>query len=157
MPTRARSSRPAGNRSEERWAELADLILIIAREISFQPYGEEHAVHLTQSEGSVMRYLVRDGEAAPSAIASVTGLRRTNLSTVLRALEAKGLIERRGNAQDARGVVVSATQYGVSNYHLVRKEWARAISIAADGETASLAAARELLEAIADGMTRHRQ
>jgi DNA-binding MarR family transcriptional regulator len=56
-------------------------------------------------------------------IAAATGLQRTNLSTVLRSLEHKDLIDRRSSPDDGRGVTVGATARGRSNYELVRREW----------------------------------
>ena len=116
---------------EERWADLADLALIISRELQYRGYTDERAVSLTQSEGMVMRYLLQGDPAAPSQVAAATGLQRTNLSTTLRGLEQKGLIQRQANPSDGRGVTVSATERGRSNYALVRREWATAVGAAA--------------------------
>jgi DNA-binding MarR family transcriptional regulator len=140
----------------ERWADLADLALIIAREIQFRGYTDKRAVSLSQSEGMVMRYLQRDRVAAPSRIAAATGLQRTNLSTVLRGLERKGLIERRGSPDDRRGVTVHVTDRGASNYQLVRREWGTAVSGAADNDTSNLNAALSLLTAVKEGLTNTR-
>jgi DNA-binding MarR family transcriptional regulator len=140
-------------RDEERWADLADLVLIIAREIQFRGYTDETAVALSQSEGMVMRYLQEDPDAAPSRIAAATGLQKTNLSTVLRRLELKGLIERRQHADDGRGVTVHLTTQGKRNYALVRHEWATAVAQAARGEIDNLDAALDVLRAVEAGMT----
>lgn len=136
-----------------RWADLADLILIIAREIQFQGYRDERAISLTQSEGMVMRHLVAHVSATPSQIAAATGLQRTNVSTVLRDLEGKGLIERHVDPEDRRGVSVHRTRRGADNYALVRKEWGSAVSDAAGGDTSKLDDALALLRAIEAGLT----
>jgi DNA-binding MarR family transcriptional regulator len=141
---------------DQRWAEFADRVLIIAREIQFRGYTDERAVHLSQSEGMVMRYLRREPAAAPSRIAAATGLQRTNLSTVLRGLEQKGLVERRAYPNDGRGVTVHLTERGKINYSLVREEWARAVSAAAAGDTHNLDAALTLLTAVEAGLIRTR-
>ncbi|MFI6279242.1 MarR family winged helix-turn-helix transcriptional regulator [Streptomyces sp. NPDC050988] len=146
----------AGPDHEQRWAELADLVLIISREIQFRRYTDERAVHLSQSEGMVMRYLKSDPDAAPSRIAAATGLQRTNLSTVLRGLEEKGFIERRAHSADGRGVTVHSTERGRSNTTLVRQEWAAAVSDAANHDTEHLDAALTLLTAVETGLTRTR-
>jgi DNA-binding MarR family transcriptional regulator len=127
--------------------------LIIAREIQFRGYTDENAVLLSQSEGMVMRYLQEDPEAAPSRIAAATGLQRTNLSTVLRGLEHKGLIERRQRSEDGRGVTVHPTARGKSNYALVRHEWATAVSQAAGDDTTNLDAALDVLRTVEAGLT----
>lgn len=141
---------------EKRWAELADLILIISREIQFRGYTDERAVPLSPSEGMVMRYLQHEPAAPPSRIATATGLQRTNLSTVLRGLEQKGLIERRADPGDRRGVTVHVTEHGRANYALVRREWAAAVSAAADHDSAHLDAALTLLGAMETGLAKSR-
>ena len=55
-------------------------------------------------------YLQGRPSAPPSVIAATTGLQRTNLSTILRSLEQKGLIERGASPDDGRGVTVRATR-----------------------------------------------
>lgn len=156
----------------ERWAELADLALIISRELQYRGYSDERAISLTQSEGMVMRYLLEDTPAAssstasgaagsatgpsrtaaPSQIAAATGLQRTNLSTTLRGLEQKGLIERRADPADGRGVTVSPTDLGRTNYLRVRREWAIAIRQAAANDPTHLEAAITLLSTIKSGL-----
>ncbi|MFJ6901620.1 MarR family winged helix-turn-helix transcriptional regulator [Streptomyces hokutonensis] len=146
----------AGPDGDQRWADLADLVLIISREIQFRRYADERAVHLSQSEGMVMRYLQRDPAAPPSRIAAATGLQRTNLSTVLRGLEHKGFIERHAHSGDGRGVTVHSTERGRNNAVLVREEWAATVSAAADHDTRDLDAALTLLAAVEAGLTRGR-
>ncbi|MFG1622651.1 MarR family winged helix-turn-helix transcriptional regulator [Kribbella sp. NPDC049227] len=148
--------RPRRPGADERWAELADLTLIISREIQYRGYTDERTVSLTQSEGIVMRYLLQGEAAAPSQIAAATGLQRTNLSTTLRGLEQKGLIQRQANPQDGRGVTVSPTDHGRSNSALARHEWAIAVGAAADHDTAQLDATLSLLTAVKDGLARTR-
>ena len=139
----------------DKWADLADLILIIAREIQFRGYKDERALSLSQPEGMVMRHLVKQASATPSQIAAATGLQRTNVSTVLRDLEEKRLIERHVDIGDRRGVTVHCTKRGADNYALVRKEWGAAIS-AAGGDASRLDAALALLQSIETGLTETR-
>lgn len=141
---------------EQRWADLADLMLIVAREISFRGYADERVFPLSQSEGMVMRYLQREPAAAPSHIAAATGLQRTNLSALLRGLEEKGLVVRRTDPGDGRGVTVHLTERGTSHYALVRAEWAAAVAAAAGGDTSNLDSALALLTTIEAGLTRSR-
>jgi DNA-binding MarR family transcriptional regulator len=148
-----RADATSGSSRQQRWAELADLVLIIAREIQFRGYSDERAVPLSQSEAVVMRHLQSHPDATPTQIAAATGLQRTNLSTVLRGLELKGLIERRACAEDARGITVHRTERGASNYALVRREWAEAVSRAAGKDTSNLDATLRLLRAMERGLT----
>jgi DNA-binding MarR family transcriptional regulator len=141
---------------DERWEDLADLVLIIAREIQFRGYADERAVRLSASEGMVMRHLKREPAAPPSHIAAATGLQRTNLSTVLRGLELKGMIERRTAPDDRRGVTVHATPLGISNNALVRKEWGEEVSAAAADDTDGLDAALRLLTKVTTGLVESR-
>jgi DNA-binding MarR family transcriptional regulator len=146
----------SGSADEQRWADVADLVLIISRELQYRGYSDDRAVALTQSEGMVMRYLLQGDPAAPSRIAAATGLQRTNLSTVLRGLEQKGLIERRSAPGDGRGVTVHTTEHGRVNYALVRREWATAVSEAADRDATHLDAALALLTAVEAGLVKAR-
>ena len=130
---------------------------MISRELQYRGYTDTRAVGLTQSEGMVMRYLLQnEAAAAPSQIAAATGLQRTNLSTTLRGLENKGLIERQANPADGRGVTVSPTARGRANYAEARHEWAIAVGEAAGGDDAHLDAALALLTSIKDGLVESR-
>jgi hypothetical protein len=120
-----------GSPVDDRWADLADLALIIAREIQFRGYTDERAVSLSPSEGMVMRHLLGDPAAPPSRIAAATGLQRTNLSTVLRG-------------------------QGRTNYALVRQEWATAVAAAAGHDTRKLDAALTLLSSVEAGLVADR-
>jgi DNA-binding MarR family transcriptional regulator len=150
---------PASNPDalERRWADLADQVLIISREIQFQGYASPEAISLSPSEGIVMRFLHQNPGTSPSRLARATGLQRTNLSTVLRGLEDKGLIARRDSADDGRGVHIHPTPLGTSNFALVRHEWARRVAAAAADDSANLDAALTLLAKIAAGMVQRRQ
>src|SRR5258708_39575329 len=106
----ARTPAP-GSADDPGWAELADLALVIAREIQFLGYHDPEAVPLTQTEGTVMRYLNEHDGAAPSGIAAETGLQRTNLATVLTGLQRKGLIERRQAAAEGPAATVHTTAH----------------------------------------------
>jgi DNA-binding MarR family transcriptional regulator len=140
----------------EQWAELADRVLVIAREIQFRGYEEAGAVPLTASEGMVMRYMQDHRLSAPNQIAAAVGLQRSNLSTLLRGLEGKGLIERRVSADDRRGVAVRLTEQGTRNYLLARREWASAVARAAANDARGLNTALRLLEAIKAGLVASR-
>lgn len=142
----------AGSADEQRWADVADLVLIISREIQYRGYSDERALGLTQSEGMVMRYLLQGEPSAPSRIAAATGIQRTNLSAVLRGLEHKGLVQRRADPSDGRGVTVSPTERGRQNTALARHEWATAVAAAAGHDATYLDAAVTLLAAIKDGL-----
>jgi DNA-binding MarR family transcriptional regulator len=139
-----------------RWADLADLALVISREIQLRGYTDERAQSLTPSEGVVMRHLLQGGPAAPNEIAAAVGLQRTNLSTTLRGLEHKGLVERAPDPDDGRRIAVTATDQGRLNYRVARQEWGTALAEAADHDTTHLDGALKLLTAVRDGLIRAR-
>jgi DNA-binding MarR family transcriptional regulator len=141
---------------DPRWAELADLALVIAREIQFLGYRDPEAVPLTQTEGTVMRHLNEHDGAAPSVIAAATGLQRTNLATVLTALQRKGLIERHADPADGRAATIHTTEAGRTNYALVRREWADAVSAAARRDSGNLEPALSLLREVRAGLVESR-
>jgi DNA-binding MarR family transcriptional regulator len=152
----AASDRETPEPTEEQWAELADHVLEIAREIQFRGYASPEAVSLTPSEGTVMRYLFPHPGALPSQVASATGLQRSNLSAVLRGLEEKGLIERVADPEDGRWVRIHPTVKATRNYELVRREWASAVAAAAEGNP-TVEAALPLLAKVRAGLVRLRQ
>jgi DNA-binding MarR family transcriptional regulator len=147
----AKTQRPA----EEQWAEFADALLEIAREIQFRGYASPEAMSLTPSEGTVMRYLFPHPGALPSQVATATGLQRSNLSAVLRGLEQKGLIERVADPEDGRRVRLHPTAQALRNFELVRHEWASAVARAADDHPA-VAMALPLLAKVHAGLVRDR-
>jgi DNA-binding MarR family transcriptional regulator len=155
------SSRPPHSRKpaigdEELWAEFADLVLIIGREIQLRGYETPDALSLSPSEGAVMRHLLRNPDSLPSQVAWATGLQRSNLSAVLRGLEEKGLVARAPHAQDRRAVHLNPTARAIHNYDVVRHEWAAEVAEAAS-EGARVEDALPLLKEIADGLIRLRQ
>jgi len=139
-------------REEELWADLANSILVIAREVQFRGYEDPRAVPLSQSEGIVMRHMQRLRSASPTAIAGATGIQRPNLTPVLKSLESKGLIQRTARPEDGRGSLLVLTERGRENYRLVRREWAKALNMAAGGAGQDLAAAADLLSQIEQGL-----
>jgi DNA-binding MarR family transcriptional regulator len=149
-------TRPTEQPSEEQWADFSDLVLTISREIKFHGYSSEEAFSLSPSQGIVMRYVLRHPGSISSKVAHASGLQRSNLSTVLRSLEDLGLLERRSNSEDGREVEIYPTPLGLSNYAVVRKEWARLVSEAA-GDTANIEPTLELLRTIETGLVQLRQ
>lgn len=145
-----RAHRPAKPDSEQLWANLADLILILSRQVRFHGEG----VRLSLPEGLIMRHLVHHGPTAPSRIAIATGLQRTNVSTALLSLQRKGLVRREASTGDGCRITVCPTRRGHTAYHLIRRRWAATMSAAAARDGAGLDEALSLLVAIRDGVLR---
>jgi DNA-binding MarR family transcriptional regulator len=152
----ARNGQETAGAAEDRWADFADLVLEIAREIQFRGYTSPEAVSLTPSEGTVMRYLFSHPGALSSQVASATGLQRSNLSAVLRGLEQKGLIERVPDPEDGRWVRIHPTPRAIRNYELVRREWASAVATAAKDDP-TVETVLPLLAEVHGGLVRLRQ
>lgn len=102
------------------YADLADLVLNVARLIRLRTPAEPDVVPLTATERQVMRIVDLDPGCAPSRIAERAGLQRTNVSTALRGLEAKGMLTRTGHG---RSVTVHPTELAQTNLEVLRGAW----------------------------------
>jgi DNA-binding MarR family transcriptional regulator len=138
-------------------ADLAELILNVAREIRFREPDDDRVIHLGWSEACVMRFVDHHPGAAPSDVAEATGLRRSNLSTALRNLEAHGLVERRSDSNDRRGVNLFPTARAASNLALVRGEWARQLADSLGEDRGSVSDALALLHRLEHGLVAARR
>jgi DNA-binding MarR family transcriptional regulator len=138
-------------------AELAQLILSIAREIRFRGYDDPEAVSLSPSEANVMRYVDTHPGTTPSAVAEATGLRRSNLSAALRDLESRGFVERRVDPLDGRGVNLFPTPLAARNLDLVRREWEHALAAGLGDDRTGVEAAKRLLGRLEAGLVATRR
>lgn len=108
--------------------DLADEVLDLARRLHRGSEGMEGVVPLTGTEVMVLRYIDRHPESTPSAAAEGTGLRRPNLSAALRSLEAKGMIERHGDAADSRSFHLRLTERARVSASRIRARWGQVLS-----------------------------
>lgn len=115
-------------------ADLAEVILGIARELRLRIDADPD--HLTLSESHVMRYINHRPGVAPSDVARHTGLQRSNVSTALRALEKRGLLERRSDPADARAVRLFPTERATVDLARLRRQWSGQICAALGDATA---------------------
>ncbi|MGV9361066.1 MarR family winged helix-turn-helix transcriptional regulator [Amycolatopsis sp. NPDC003731] len=107
------------------YADLADLVLNVARLIRLRTPAGPEVVRLTATERQVMRIVDLDPGCTPSRIAERTGLQRTNVSTALRGLEAKGLLTRAGHG---RTVTVHPTELARTNLEVLRGAWSELLA-----------------------------
>jgi DNA-binding MarR family transcriptional regulator len=147
----------ATSASADDLADLAELILNVAREIRSRRFEDDRAIHLNWSEANVMRFIDHHPGAAPSDVAEATGLHRSNLSTALRSLEINGLVERRADPADRRGVNLFPTALAASNLALVRDEWARQLANALGDDRGAVSDALLLLQRLERGLVTARQ
>lgn len=139
--------------TDDRMADLADLILALARTISTEAHMDAQVVELTATEVNVMRFVDRHPGASPTAVAAATGLQRSNLSRALRALESKGLVERSVGGDDARHARLHPTRRAEANLRRLRENWSRLLGDAG-ADRRNLDAALTLLAELEAGLTR---
>ena len=121
-------SRSDNRHTDGRFADLADLVLTIARVINTEAHRDPEVVDLTAVEINVMRYVDRHPGTSPSAVAVATGLQRSNLSRVLRDLEAKRMVARTADESDGRQFRLSPTPLAAANLQRLRANWARLLN-----------------------------
>ncbi|WP_300681583.1 MarR family transcriptional regulator [Nocardioides sp.] len=90
-------------------AGLADTVLKLAAKLDIRSPALRDVIPLTGTEIAVMREIHQLDRPSPSQIADATGLQRSNVSTALRNLEARGLVVRQHSAGDARAIELIAT------------------------------------------------
>jgi DNA-binding MarR family transcriptional regulator len=112
---------PSDKRPPDELADLADLVLNVARLIRARTPSAV-VVPLNETERQVMRLVDLDPGCAPSDIAQRGRLQRTNVSTALSSLEAKGMIARIANGN--RTVSVTPTRLAADNLEVLRAAWA---------------------------------
>lgn len=139
---------------DARWGELAELVFRVARELDPHGASGPDIVALTGTESLVMRWIDQHPGTTPSATATATGLRRSNLSAALRELERKAMVERSETAEDRRQVQLSPTPLAIENIARLRAWWARRIAdvLPAGVDDRTVEAALNLLSVIDEGM-----
>ena len=136
---------------DDGYADLADVVLALARTISADAHADPGVVDLTATEINVMRFVDRHPGASPSTVAAATGLHRSNLSRALRDLEAKGMIDRVADAADGRQARLVPTDRSARNLARLRASWSRLLS-SAGGDDDDLGPALRLLTRLETGL-----
>jgi DNA-binding MarR family transcriptional regulator len=110
---------------------------------------------LSGPQASALSVLVFGGEVSLGRLAAVEQVRPPTISRLVKELEAQGLVERRPDPADARGVHVRATAAGRDLLQLARARRLRrliaAIQTRPQAERRLLAEAALILGEIADG------
>lgn len=130
-------------------AELADRIVQISRRIEPHVLG---AVPLTATEATVLRWVHRHPDSSPSEAAEATALQRSNVSTALKGLEGKGMIERYRDADDARLVRLRLTSHAEEDSAGLNERWRAVLTEALDGDCGGVDEAVDLLRRIYSGL-----
>lgn len=141
---------------DERLADLADLIVNVARKVRTHGHDDDRVIRLTMTESAVMRHIGGHPGTTPSEAARATGIQRSNLSAALRELEAKGLVRLDRDERDGRGVRLHATPLADANLALLRADWAEQLR-AALPDDADIDACVRLLRRLEDGLVAARR
>lgn len=134
-------------------ADLAELVLLIARKIQMRGLHNPAVIELSPADSLVMSYIGRKPGAAPKRIAAELGFKSSNTSAALRSLEAKGLITRVADPGDGRGVRVLPTPAAWANWSLIRGEWSSILRPVLQGDDTRVAEAAALLVEIDEKLT----
>ncbi|GAA3336792.1 hypothetical protein GCM10017714_01020 [Curtobacterium pusillum] len=138
------------------YADLAEIVLTVAREIRLRETDLGDTISLTPSNTQVMRYIDTHPGATPSETAEATGLLRSNLSTAIRELEQIGFIEKRRDEHDGRGVRLHSTPTAVANLARVRERWAEDAARVL-GKPTGVPQATKLLRRLGEGLADERR
>ncbi|GAB06397.1 MarR family transcriptional regulator [Gordonia amarae] len=136
--------------------ELADAILRVARELESHSVTGAGLKTLTGTEATVLRWVHRNPGCSPSAAAEATGLQRSNLSTALRGLTAKGLVERHRDATDSRQVSLDVTDSAREGIAALNATWSQIMADALGAQSGQAVAAVTVLGLIDDYLRRER-
>ncbi|GAB2472102.1 MarR family winged helix-turn-helix transcriptional regulator [Jatrophihabitans fulvus] len=134
---------------QDAFAELADLVLNVGRLIRARtPTG---VIPMNDTERQVMRLVDLDPGCSPGDIAARGRLQRTNVSTALRTLEEKGMVER--TSDGGRGVIVRPTRRADENLAVLRAAWGAELRDVLDESPADVRRCTDLLARIEAALT----
>ncbi len=137
-------------------AELADAILRVARELEPRSLAVSGLPPLTGTEATVMRWVHRNPGCTPTEVAEATGLQRSNISTALRSLTAKALVERRRRGTDSRQVSLDVTDTARAGIAMLYATWSEIVGEALGERSGQAGAALAVLELVEDHLRRSR-
>ncbi len=144
---------PQETHGERVLADIAASVAAISREL-LGPHFPHEAVPLKPNEVAVLRHVERHPGATAGEVAAVTGLQRSNLSTIVRGLEEKGILSREAGL-DARTVQLHATAVAAASTAAVRRRWAQRVGAALD-EGIDVEGLLAVLERLENGLVRLR-
>lgn len=138
------------------FTQLAEVIVDIAREIQLHAAETTPVVPLTPTQGQVMRYVHRNPGCSASDIADGARLQRTNVSTALRELRARGYLTSLRDEQDGRAIRITATELADETIAKLTAAWAGLLQDAWGGverDTATAVAVSETLTGVRDRLS----
>lgn len=136
-------------------AAFADALLDLAHQLDTRHPELRDVVPLTGTEIAVIREIHRSPGSSPSHIAEATGLKRSNVSTAVRALEAGGLVKRESQPGNARSVALLPTPLAAQSIARIHAHWERQLALAPAGALEEALRATAALTAIAASLSEH--
>jgi DNA-binding MarR family transcriptional regulator len=133
---------------------LADVVVELSRHLDLRSPELRGIVELTGTEVAVIRAIHHHPRASPSQVATTTGLARSNISTALRTLEARGLVVREHPPGDRRTVELVATDLAEENVALIHRFWEQRLSAAPPDVRAAALRALPALQDLAAALAR---
>ncbi|SKC37741.1 MarR family winged helix-turn-helix transcriptional regulator [Krasilnikoviella flava] len=133
-------------------ADLADVVVELARHLDVRSPELRDIVPLTGTEVAVIREVHRSARPTPSRIATATGLARSNVSTALRTLEARGLVVREHADGDRRTVRLVATSLADEHLARIHEFWGRRLGGVPDDVRDAALDALPALAALAEAL-----
>lgn len=92
--------------------------------LAVQKMYNEEAVKFesTMATGFTLLSIDREKGTPSTALGPKMGMEATSLSRILKTMESKGLIERKPNPDDGRGVIISLTEFGLEKRSYSREK-----------------------------------
>jgi DNA-binding MarR family transcriptional regulator len=147
QPASRPSRSPARRVTTELAAVLHDLAWLLPRTVDPEAEAAAGLDPLPASELEVMRLLVRDPGLSVGSVARALGLQESNVSATVRALIARGLLERRRDPGDGRVARLHPTARAIDIHRRRERAWGAALGARLSELTAAERAA--LPEAVA--------
>jgi len=139
---------------------LASLISPLRRALLTAARESEHLPDIPDAQIEIVRALPRGTVTSPSRLADALGLNRSTVSNLLAAMERSGLIARRTNSDDRRGVEILASATALAWFERFDAASAAIVSDAVGAldpaEIAALDAAIPALEHLRDALIERR-
>ena len=145
---------PVQNSHPQRLArELTSPLYALARVLRLRGIDEADLGRLPPSEFEVLRYVLDVPGVSVGILAQDLGLHASNVSTTLRALTARKLVQRESDPADRRITRLTPTLAAVQGMALIEDAWADlfagALARLDEDERAALTAATPALRALA--------
>jgi len=140
---------------DEPYAELADLIIDIAREVRLRSEAGSASGLLNQTQSQVMRFVHRHPGCLVSDIARRAGIKTTNVSATIRELRELEFVRTERDTQDRRATHVFPTDKANGTLATLRDSWAgtlRAATVHDEPRADALETTRATLAVVMQGL-----